>query len=43
MTRNDTEQEVSDLEVEVDDEDVEREHDWEGVMLTCGNNVHVPC
>ena len=36
MTRNsDVEQEISDLEVAVNDEDVEGEHDWEGVMITC--------
>ena len=34
VTRNDIEQEISDLDVDVNDEDVEREHDWEGV-----NNV----
>ena len=39
MTRNDIEQEISDLDVDVNDEDVEREHDWEGVMITCSNTM----
>ena len=45
MTRNDIEPEISDLDVDVSDEDVEREHtDWEGVMINCMVIINfVPC